>query len=155
MLWPTNRSEQYYPSLLNSGDLHRSLDDLLDDFFGGASTKSQQPLGLSPRFEVSETEDAVLIEAELPGMDEKDIELTVHDHVLTLKGEKKRDQKVEKKNYYIKERSFGHFQRSLQLGSNVNVDKIEASFKKGVLTITVPVLEPEKKKARSIDIKSK
>ena len=87
-------------------------------------------------------------------MDEKDIELTVQDNVLTIKGEKKREEESKKKNCYISERSYGSFQRSLQLGSGMDTDQVNASFKKGVLTVRIPKLEPEKSKARTIDIKA-
>ena len=149
--WPTRRVS--YPAPWNSGLLHSSIDDLLEDFFGGLQTAPQAG-AVAPRFEVSETDDAIVVEAELPGMDEKDIELTLQENVLTLKGEKKREEETKKKNCYISERSYGQFQRSLQLGPNVDADKVDASFKKGVLTVTIPKLEPEESKARTIDIKA-
>jgi len=152
MNWPTTRRVNS-PAAWNSGLLHRSIDDLLEDFFGGLPVAPQEGI-VSPHFDVSETEESVVVEAELPGMDEKDIELTLQDNVLTIKGEKKREEETKKKNCYISERSYGRFQRSLQLGSNMNADQVEATFKKGVLTVTIPKLEPEKSKARTIDIKA-
>lgn len=152
MNWLSKRTDGY-PSPWDSGLLHRSIDDLLEDFFGGKGV-TQQAAILAPRFEVSETDEHIVIEAELPGMDEKDIELTLEDNILTLKGEKKRNEETKKKNYYIAERSYGHFQRSLQLGSNVDADHVDAAFKKGVLTVTIPKIEPEQSKARTIDIKA-
>ncbi|MGE4488364.1 MAG: Hsp20/alpha crystallin family protein [Kiritimatiellales bacterium] len=152
MNWPTRRNDSY-PAVWNSGLLHRSIDDLLSDFFGN-SPMDYQAGAIAPRFEVSETDDAVVIDAELPGMDEKDIELTLQDNVLTIKGEKKKEEETKKKNYYVSERSYGRFQRSLQLGTDIDADKIAASFKKGVLTVTVPKVEPAKSKARTIDIKA-
>lgn len=153
MNWLAKRADGY-PSPWDSGLLHRSIDDLLEDFFGGTTAVARQANVLAPRFEVSETDENIVIEAELPGMDEKEIELTLQDNVLTLKGEKKREEETKKKNCYISERSYGHFQRSLQLGSNVDADQVNAAFKKGVLTVTIPKLEPEKSKARTIDIKA-
>ena len=152
MNWPA-RKVNGYPAPWSSGLLHRSIDDLLEDFFGGYGLERQADI-IAPRFEVSETEDNVIVEAELPGLEEKDIELTLQDNVLTLKGEKKREEEIKKKNCYISERSYGHFQRSLQLGSGVDADQVNASFKNGVLTISIPKLEPEKSKARTIDIKA-
>lgn len=150
MNWLTRRADGY-PGAWDSGLLHRSIDDLLEDFFGGAAMERQAGV-VAPRFEVSETENEVLVEAELPGMDENDIELTLQDNVLTLKGEKKREEETKKKNCYISERSYGRFQRSLQLGSGMDAEKVEASFKKGVLTVRIPKLEPEKSTARTIAI---
>jgi HSP20 family protein len=109
--WPTRRANSY-PAPWNSGLLHSSIDDLLEDFFGGFQTAPQTGV-LAPRFEVSETDEDVVIEAELPGMDEKDIELSLQENVLTLKGEKKREEKTKKRNCYISERSYENFQRSL------------------------------------------
>lgn len=152
MLWPTRRNESY-PAAWNAGLLHRSIDDLLEDFFGGNIDRTAE--AIAPRFEVSETDEAVVVEAELPGMDEKDIELTLHDNILTLKGEKKREEEAKKKNYYVSERSYGRFQRSLQLGSGVDAENVNASFRKGVLTVTIPKLAPEQSTARTIDIKTK
>lgn len=152
MNWPTTRKSSY-PTPWNSGLLHSSIDDLLEDFFGGLNAESQANI-VAPRFEVSETDDSLIVEAELPGMDEKDIELTLQDDILTIQGEKKREEETKKKNCYISERSYGKFRRSLQLGSGVNADQVDASFKKGILTVTVPKVEPEERKARTIDIKA-
>lgn len=152
MTWLTKQTNSY-PVPWNSGLLHRSIDDLLEDFFGGLPTE-RDAIGIAPRFDVSETDTAVIIEAELPGMDEKDIELTLQDNILTLKGEKKREEETKKKNCYISERSYGHFQRSLQLGSGVDSEHVDAAFKNGVLTINIPKLEPEKSQARTINIKA-
>lgn len=152
MLWPTRRNEGY--PLWDASPLHRSIDDLLEDFFGGVPARREAGM-VAPRFEVSETDDAIVVDAELPGMEEKDIELTLQNNILTIKGEKKKEEETKKKNYYISERSYGHFQRSLQLGSGIDAEKIDASFKKGVLTVTVPKTEPAKNTARTIEIKSK
>lgn len=151
MLWPTRRDESY-PATWNAGLLHRSIDDLLNDFFGG-SMMEQTGL-IKPRFEVSETDSAVIVDAELPGMEEKDIELTLQDNILTIKGEKKKEEETKKKNCYISERSYGRFQRSIQLGSGIDAEKVSASFKKGVLTVTIPKTEPGKSKAHTIQIKA-
>lgn len=152
MNWPTRRNDSY-PALWNAGTLHRSIDDLLEDFFGGFGTATPAA-GISPRFEVSEVDGTIVVDAELPGMDEKDVQVTLQDNILTIKGEKKQEEETKKKNCYISERSYGSFQRSLQLGSGVDESKVSASFKKGVLTIKIPKVEPEKSKARTIDIKA-
>lgn len=153
MLWPARRNGNY-PSTWDTGLLHRSIDDLLEDFFGGFGGIEQQTGMIAPRFEASETDEAVIVNAELPGMDEKDIELTLQDNILTIKGEKKKEEETKKKNCYISERSYGRFQRSLQLGSGIDAEKVSAAFKKGVLTVTIPKVEPAKSKSRTIDIKA-
>ncbi|MCU0857643.1 MAG: Hsp20/alpha crystallin family protein [Pontiellaceae bacterium] len=152
MNWPIRRNDSN-PALWNAGGLHRSIDDLLEDFFGG-SLMTAQTGGAFPRFEVAETDDAIIVDAELPGMDEKDVQVTMQDNILTIKGEKKKAEETKKKNCYISERSYGSFQRSLQLGSGVDEEHINATFKKGVLTVTLPKVEPEKSKVRTIDVKT-
>jgi HSP20 family protein len=152
MLWPARRDENY-PVAWDTGLLHRSIDDLLEDFFGG-SFPGRQTGVIAPRFEVSETDEAIVVDAELPGMDEKDITLTLQDNILTIKGEKKKEEETRKKNCYISERSYGRFQRSLQLDPGIDTGKVSAAFKKGVLTVTIPKTAPEKSKARTIDIKA-
>lgn len=151
MNWPTRRNDNN-PALWNAGSLHQSIDDILEDFFGGVGTLAPTA-GLTPRFEVSEVDGAIVVDAELPGMDEKDVQVSLQDNILTIKGEKKQEQETKKKNRYIAERSYGSFQRSLQLGPDIDESKISAAFKKGVLTVTIPKTEPEKSKARTIDIK--
>jgi HSP20 family protein len=151
MNWPTRQSNSY-PAFFNAGVLHRSIDDLLEDFFGGVGPLAPTS-GLAPRFEVSDVDGAIVVDAELPGMDEKDVQVTLQDNILTIKGEKKKEGETKKKNCYIAERSYGSFQRSLQLGSDIDESQISAAFKKGVLTVTIPKTEPEKSKTRTIDIK--
>lgn len=153
MNWPTAKRANSYPATWNAGVLHRSIDDLLEDFFGGYGL-TEQAGGISPRFEVAETDGAIVVDVELPGMDEKDVQITLQDNVLTIKGEKRQEQETKKKNCYISERSYGSFQRSLQLGSGVDEENISAAFKKGVLTVTIPKVEPEKSKVRTISVKT-
>src|SRR6266508_2226484 len=86
----------------------------------------------------SEMDKEIVVEAELPGMDEKDISLALQDGVLTIRGEKKHEYDEEKENYRVMERRYGSFQRSLRLPDTVNEDKVEASFDNGVLKVIVP-----------------
>jgi HSP20 family protein len=89
-----------------------------------------------PRVEVSETDKNLQISAELPGMDETDVEVLMGDGVLTIRGEKKSG--IEDKERAFSERSYGRFERRIPLGQDVDEDKVEAAFKNGVLTITIP-----------------
>ena len=91
--------------------------------------------------------------AELPGMDEKNIEVKVVNGNLTIKGEKQ-EEKEEKKDYYLHERHFGSFERSFEVPDGVDADKIEASFKKGVLTVTLPKKPEAQKPEKKIEVKS-
>jgi HSP20 family protein len=102
--------------------------------------------------DIFEEEDNVVVKAELPGMKKEDIEITLKDDVLTISGEKKREEKVEKKNYYKLERSYGSFTRTFRLPTQVQADKSKAKFENGVLEIIVPKTEEAKKKEKKISI---
>jgi len=108
---------------------------------------------ISPSVDIFEESDDVVVKAELPGMKKDDIEVTLSDDTITISGEKKREEKVEKKNYYRYERSFGSFTRSFRLPVEVQTDKAKASFKDGVLEIRIPKTEEAKKRAKKLEIK--
>jgi HSP20 family protein len=114
--------------------LHRQMNRLFDDFFHNFGLPLSRGWSLNwPSVEVSDGDKEVKVVAELPGLDEKDIDITLRDGVLTLKGEKK--QKSNGATY--SERWHGQFARSIQLGPDVDPDKVKASFEKGVLTATL------------------
>ena len=120
--------------------LHRQVNRLFDDFFRDFDTPFARNGSSSgwPSVEVSEDDKQVKVVAELPGLDEKAIDVTLRDGVLMLKGEKKHETYGHETNGSIySERWHGHFERALRLGSDVDPDKVKASFKKGVLTIMV------------------
>ena len=105
-----------------------------------------------PTIDVREDAKSITIEADLPGVDEKDVSVTLANGVLTIKGEKKHERE-EKENYYLAERSFGSFEQSLSLPDTIDDNKVEARFDKGVLTVTA-AKKPEAVKAeRKIEIK--
>jgi HSP20 family protein len=93
------------------------------------------------------------ITAELPGMDESNINVKVSDNVLTIRGEKKEEKEEKKKDYYMSERRFGSFQRSFEVPDGVDAERIEASFKNGVLTVNLPKSPEALKKEKSIPVK--
>jgi HSP20 family protein len=106
-----------------------------------------------PELDVRENAKSVVIEAELPGVEEKDVSVTLANGVLTIKGEKK-DQREEKdETHYFSERSFGAFERSLQLPDTIDETEVEASFSKGVLTITAAKKPEAVKAGRKIEIR--
>ncbi len=108
---------------------------------------------MMPELDVRENANSITIEAELPGVDEKDVSVTMANGVLTIKGEKKQEKEEKADNYYLAERSYGSFQRSLQLPDSVDEAKVEAKFDKGVLKVTA-AKKPEAVKAeRKIEIK--
>jgi HSP20 family protein len=102
--------------------------------------------------DVAETTDKIVVKAEIPGMDSKDIDISLSGDVLTIKGEKKTEREEKEENYHLVERSYGSFARSLRLPVGVEGDKIEASYKQGVLIVTCP--KKEEVKAKPIEIKA-
>jgi HSP20 family protein len=142
--------------------LRHEIDRLFEDFDGGMwrsrfgrPTFDLQPFwprestwAAVPAVDIAETDKAYEITAELPGMDEKNIEVKFADGVLTIRGEKKDEKEEKKKDYYLSERSYGSFQRSFQVPDGVDTDKIEATFKKGVLSVALPKSVEAQKAAR-------
>ncbi|MDD3814705.1 MAG: Hsp20/alpha crystallin family protein [Desulfocapsaceae bacterium] len=107
----------------------------------------------SPRLDVSETDKALEVVADLPGMDKKDINVSLDGDLLTIKGEKKEVKESKDKHYHSIERRSGSFYRALRLPVDVENDKIEANFKDGVLTLTLPKSKKAAKKVAQIEIK--
>lgn len=107
-----------------------------------------------PAVDVAEDEKAYKITAELPGLDEKSIEISVSGDRLTLKGEKQQEKEEKNKSYYLSERCYGSFQRSFQLPDGVDQDKIAANFAKGVLTVTLPKTAAAQKQHKKIEVKA-
>jgi HSP20 family protein len=101
--------------------------------------------------DVEESEDAYILKAEMPGLRKEDVKISLSDNVLTLTGEKKSEERSKDKRYHRVERSYGAFQRSFALSAPIQADKVSASFKEGILTVTVP--KSEEAKPREIDIR--
>ena len=109
--------------------------------------------GKAPAIDVVDTDKAYEITAELPGMNESDIDVKFSDGTLTIKGEKRDEKEEKKKGYYLSERRYGSFQRSFGVPDGVDVDKIEANFKNGVLTVTLPKTPQAQTSEKKISIK--
>jgi len=105
---------------------------------------------ISPSVDIFEEGDNVVVKAEIPGISKDDLNVSISENTLTLSGEKKQEEKVDKKNYHRVERSYGSFCRSFRLPANVNSNKVEASFKDGVLEIKMPKTEESKQKKITI-----
>jgi len=140
--------------------LHKEVDRLFDEFMSGtrpwrSGLRFWDEGELVPKVDVSETDKEVQVKADLPGIDEKDIEVTLSDGVLTIKGERKeeKEEKDEKKSYHRVERSYGLYSRSIALPSEVEEDKVKAEFAKGVLTIKMPKSAKAKSKVKKISVK--
>jgi HSP20 family protein len=139
--------------------MEREMERMFEDFFGrrmspwwpsrwlGAGTQVNMPA-----LDVYEEQDDIVVKAELPGMDKDSIDVTVSDHLLTIKGEKKKEEEVKQDNYYRSERSHGSFVRTVELPSDIKSDKVKATFKNGVLEIHLPKTEEAKKKAVKVKV---
>ncbi len=110
--------------------------------------------GTAPRADVVETDEGVEVTIELPGLEEKDIEVTLSEDSLTVKGEKKLEHEEKMKGYYLSERSYGAFQRTIPLPPGVDTDKAEAVFKNGVLTVKIPTSPEAREKVKRIEVKT-
>jgi HSP20 family protein len=117
----------------------REMDDLLQRFFGSNTTElAEMTPAWAPRVDVEETDKDIVIKADLPGVEPKDIDITVVDGSLVLKGEKKEEKEEKKKNYHRIERFVGQFYREIPLPPGADADKITASTSKGVISVTIP-----------------
>lgn len=146
------REPQPHPLLSLHRDVNRLFDDMLRGFgmpaFGGFDR------GLSwPHVELAETDKEIRVTAELPGLDETDVELTVEDGALTLRGEKRAE--VEDKDRGYSERSYGSFERRIGLPQGIDRDKVTANFKNGVLTVLLPRTEAANENVRRIPVNGK
>ncbi|HXX09425.1 MAG TPA: Hsp20/alpha crystallin family protein [Pseudolabrys sp.] len=131
--------------------LQREIDRLFDDFSRGLPAFTGTG-ALMPSMDVTETDKEIEITAELPGLEEKDVQINVADNLLTIKGEKKAEKEQKDKNYRLVERSYGSFERTLELPEGVNAEAIKANISKGVLKVTVP--KPVPAQAKKIEVKS-
>jgi len=138
-------------------ELRDEVDRLFDSFVGRGRTAFPALFGdahpTTPRIDVKENEEAVTIEAEIPGLEEKDVSISLRDGVLSMKGEKKVERDEEKDNYHITERSYGRFERSFRVPSTVDEENVAASVDKGVLKIVLPKKPDARKPARQIPIR--
>jgi len=107
----------------------------------------------SPRIDITEKDGDIRVEAEIPGVKKEDLKITVKDNVLTIEGEKKREEEKEEKNYYRIERSYGVFSRSFVLPENVDTNNVEAKFKDGVLIVDLKKALPKKIEEKEIKVK--
>ena len=134
--------------------LHQEMDRLWDRFMGETPLVRRITGEWWPTVDVSETKDNFLIKAELPGMDASDVNVSVSGNVLTIKGEKRKEEEEKDEHHYRAERYYGSFQRSFQLPSSMQAEKVEATFEKGVLRVILPKVEEAKKKDIKIKVKT-
>jgi len=132
--------------------VRREMDRLWDSFLESGLRKRGEEGEWLPSLDVAETKNELVVKAEVPGMDPKDIDISLSDGVLTIKGEKRQEKEEKEADYHVVERSYGSFLRSVQLPKEVQSDKISASYKNGILKITLPKSEEAKKKEIKIKV---
>lgn len=137
--------------------IQERMNRLFDDAFRGnprASSEDEWALGgtWAPSVDIFEQDGNIVLKAELPGMDAKDVEIHVENNVLTLRGERKLDNEVKRESYHRVERSYGSFARSFTLPNVVDTERIKADYKDGVLRVTLPKKEEAKPKQISISV---
>jgi HSP20 family protein len=138
--------------------LRREVDSLFDNFWRSPSLQPQlslyeRELSLTPDIDISETDNEFTVVADLPGLEKKDINVEINNNILKISGEKKLDREEKGKNFHRIERVSGSFNRSIQLPNLINEHNVQASFKNGVLTITLPKSAEAKTKAKHIEVK--
>ncbi len=132
-----------------------NFNDRIQKFFNGfPSFGLDMDSSFSPRIDISENDKNIFIEAEIPGVKKGDINISLQDNILTIKGEKKSVNEDKKdKSYFRSERSYGSFTRSFTLPAEVNPDKVEAKFEDGILNVTLAKIHPHQKNEKMIEIK--
>lgn len=151
---PARREEEDGESLY---DVRREMNRLFDDFFRGSDLMPPfaREQSFTPSVDVTESDDAIEVTAELPGMDEDDIDLTLSRQGLTIRGEKREEKEDKGKNYYARERSYGYFRRTIPVSLDaIDQDKVEATFDNGILTVTLPKQETAPAVTKHIEVKS-
>ncbi|RKY10760.1 MAG: Hsp20/alpha crystallin family protein [Planctomycetota bacterium] len=141
------------------GSFYREINGLMDRFFRGFDIAPWSPNelasgGFMPHVDVKEDEKKIQVTAELPGMDEKDIEVTLKDDFLVVQGEKREETEDKGKDYYHSECRYGSFHRAIPLSAEVDESKVEAKFKKGVLNITLPKTAEAQQRRKKVEIKA-
>jgi HSP20 family protein len=140
---PFSSSENYIPSTFGK---------IFEDFFAPQSTVDEITESFMPRINLRETEKEFEVYAELPGIDEKDVDITLVEDSLLIKGEKKSEKKTDTKDKWYFESNFGHFERTIHIPSEIERDNVRANFKNGVLQITLPKAPEAQNRVQKIKV---
>jgi HSP20 family protein len=128
------------------------LDRLFDEAFAGFGLAAAAPARFAPRVDVSESDEAYVVRADLPGLEEKDIQVALEEGVLSIEGKVESEQEEERKGWRHVERARGSFHRAIALPAEVDAEKVTASYKQGVLTVTLPKVAPAQPAVRKVPI---
>lgn len=150
-----NNSHEYSPYLSLQHDMNRVFDNFFRSFDTGLmSPFSEMSEGLfQPKVEVKESANDLRVSVELPGIDDKDLDVSITDDALTISGEKREEKEENTRGFYRMERSYGSFHRRIPFPCSIDKDKAEATFKKGVLNIVLPKTAESKQNVKKISIK--
>ena len=152
-LWHRPSEELDWPSFGRFGDLRSEMQRVFDRFASDLPSLARFEEGTwVPKMDLTETPEAYHLRAELPNMESKDVDVRFEDNILTVSGEKKKEEKKEAENYLCLERTYGAFTRSFRIPKTVKEDKIVAACKNGVLAVTLPKTEEQKTKSKKIPV---
>ena len=135
----------------NLQSFQHEMNRMFNQFFQGSNGEEAKVSTWNPSVDIYETDDALVIKAELPGVSKDDVSIDVHQNTLTLRGERKHEAEVKDEQYHRVERSYGSFQRSFTLPSTIDYEKVQATFKDGVLELHMPRLESAKPRQIAIN----
>lgn len=148
--WNPARDLAAWPS--NLFGMQREMNKMFDNFFNGTDQGEDYALtAWSPAVDIAEHDDEFTVKVELPGVSKDEVKITLESNILTIRGEKKQQKETKKENYHRVERSYGSFQRSFTMPATVKTDKIDASFRDGILNIKLP--KAEEAKPKQIEVK--
>jgi len=153
-LIPWRRRNVETASERSAVDLWREVDNVFDHFFGDMRRPERSMMQFTPAFDLSENDNEFHVKAELPGIDPKEVNISITGNRLTIKGEKKSEKEEKGEHFHRIERSYGQFSRSFRLPCEVQEDKIEAQFKNGVLNLILPKAECAKRNSVKIDVEA-
>jgi len=154
-LIPYRRNDWLADPFSELENLQKEMNRLFDFSFARRPRGDSTLLGgqWSPAIDVYDSKDNILVKADLPGLTKDEIEVSIQDDNLIIKGEKKKDTEVKEENYYRTERFYGSFYRTVELPAQVEADKVDAKYEDGVLSLTLPKKEDAKPKKITIDVK--
>ena len=132
--------------------LHDEIDRMFEDFFPGRRAVAREPMWRAPSVDVEDTDNAVVVRAEVPGVKKEDLDIEITDHTISIKAEAREEKEKKEGRYYRHERSWGMFQRVIPLPVEIKAKEAKASLKEGLLEVTLPKAAPEQK-AEAVKIK--
>jgi HSP20 family protein len=149
--WNPTRELTTWPSGLFG--LQREMNNMFDSFFRGSQDDDVAFAAWSPAVDIAEHDNDYVVKVELPGVNKDEVKITLESNILSIRGEKKQEKETKKENYHRVERSYGSFQRSFTLPTTVKNENIEAQYKDGILTVTLPKAEEAKPKQIEVKVK--